>query len=90
MEKVEKQKVMTRQEHIELLKSLGDGTQINIWVEVGLSSFTNIDFENEEVTETSIIYLPCGCCYDYEIETIKFSNLLLVDLIALIEELQNK
>ena len=81
---------MTIQERIELLKSLGDGTQNDIWVQVGLSTFTNIDFENEEVNEISIIDLPCGCCYDYEIETIKFSNLLLVDLIALIEELQNK
>lgn len=67
---------MTQLDKIKLLESLGSGTQNNIWVELGSSTFiTNIDFDNKEVVETSHFTASCGCCQESDWETIKFSDL---------------
>jgi len=79
---------MTKQEKITLLESLGSGTQNNIWVEMGSSTFiTNIDFDNKEVVETIHSTVSCGCCTESDWETIKFSDLDEDTLDEIIKEL---
>lgn len=69
-------KVLTKADKIKLLELLGEGTQNNVWVEIGSSTFiTNIDFDNKEVVETSHFTASCGCCEESDWETIKFSDL---------------
>ena len=67
---------MTQLDKIKLLELLGEGTQNNVWIEVGSRTWiTNIDFHNKEVVETSHFPSSCGCCTESDWETIKFSDL---------------
>jgi len=79
---------MAKEDKIKLLELLGEGTQNNVSVEVGSSTWiTNIDFYNKEVVESSYFPLSCGCCTESDWEIFKFSDLEEDVLDSLIEEL---
>lgn len=61
-------------EQLRLLSKFEDELS-GVWIEFFDGIITSINFENETFTVRTVVNLGCGCCSDYEFETINFSEL---------------